>query len=492
MKTRLASLFHSACALLAAFAAASAGAFLINIDVLTVDEYVNDVNGHYFLVADPNEKAALDRSGYWHPTGHSFSAYVSYAQGHSEVCRFYAPGPDTHFFTADPRECDGLRRDGLGWNFEGVPFRIDRPVDGACAALHTPVYRLYNNRFAFNDSNHRYVADPDLRADLVRQGWIDEGVVFCPTFASFAANKTFGTLAAAVRPVAECTNEDLNIGSCIATNNLPVSLTTHIVGWAPPFYVTRGPQWSQSYFDMTGFDGDVYTSQSGDDTGAVLAHSFIQSYFPASPTLGVRVSPLDAAGPLASIEPVYQFSTRAPAAGAQDARVFPWRAPRENRLELSFGLYVKTARRSDAQSHAYGAPMIEFRDTRSGFAVDVTMLTFATFPPGEFVGQMDPVTGNVIVSTAFWDHPMFGTRVSGDFIPLGGDVAAPSLMQRFLFRITPDDFAKILAMAKTTNPALSRDPKDYLLVNIRFRNGVLGNAELGATLDNFAVSLYGY
>ncbi|MGZ5083058.1 MAG: hypothetical protein ACXWHA_06775, partial [Usitatibacter sp.] len=224
----------------------------------------------------------------------------------------------------------------------------------------------------------------------------------------------------------------------------------------------------------------------------VLAHSFIQSYFPASPTLGVRVSPLDAAGPLASIEPVYQFSTRAPAAGAQDARVFPWRAPRENRLELSFGLYVKTARRSDAQSHAYGAPMIEFRDTRSGFAVDVTMLTFATFPPGEFVGQMDPVTGNVIVSTAFWDHPMFGTRVSGDFIPLGGDVAAPSLMQRFLFRITPDDFAKILAMAKTTNPALSRDPKDYLLVNIRFRNGVLGNAELGATLDNFAVSLYGY
>jgi len=42
-----------------------------------------------------------------------------------------------------------------------------------------PVYRVYNNRFAFNDSNHRYTTDPAVYNSMQQQGWLPEGVVMC-------------------------------------------------------------------------------------------------------------------------------------------------------------------------------------------------------------------------------------------------------------------------------------------------------------------------
>ena len=42
-----------------------------------------------------------------------------------------------------------------------------------------PVYRLYNNRFQFNDTNHRFTTDFENVAPLQRQGWTYEGVAFC-------------------------------------------------------------------------------------------------------------------------------------------------------------------------------------------------------------------------------------------------------------------------------------------------------------------------
>jgi serine protease len=53
------------------------------------------------------------------------------------------------------------------------------PIDGACAAGTTPLYRLYNNRWLYNDSNHRFVSRQDLREKMASQGWIDEGVAMC-------------------------------------------------------------------------------------------------------------------------------------------------------------------------------------------------------------------------------------------------------------------------------------------------------------------------
>lgn len=39
--------------------------------------------------------------------------------------------------------------------------------------------RVYNNRFAFNDSNHRYMTSQSLYTQMLGLGWSGEGTVFC-------------------------------------------------------------------------------------------------------------------------------------------------------------------------------------------------------------------------------------------------------------------------------------------------------------------------
>ena len=41
------------------------------------------------------------------------------------------------------------------------------------------LYRAYNNRFAQNDSNHRYATDVAVYNSMVTMGWSGEGVVMC-------------------------------------------------------------------------------------------------------------------------------------------------------------------------------------------------------------------------------------------------------------------------------------------------------------------------
>ena len=97
------------------------------------------------------------------------------------MCRFYGTpgrGPNSHFFTADPAECAAVMRDP-GWTFEGLTMRVVSAVGGICALDTIPVYRVYNNRFAFNDSNHRYTTSRMTREQMKAQDWVDEGTVFC-------------------------------------------------------------------------------------------------------------------------------------------------------------------------------------------------------------------------------------------------------------------------------------------------------------------------
>ena len=97
------------------------------------------------------------------------------------VCRFYAGGPNSHFYTANTSECQWLRsleaqnrsasagKAFLDWGFETIAFWALVPENGQCAAGTTPVYRAYNHRAAKNDSNHRFMPDERIRAanDLV-------------------------------------------------------------------------------------------------------------------------------------------------------------------------------------------------------------------------------------------------------------------------------------------------------------------------------------
>lgn len=162
----------------------------------TVTEFYQENLDHYFISAGADEIDGLDAGagGGWKRTGQSFHAWLRQADapaGAVPVCRFYAAGPNSHFYTADASECSMLqalerqqRADAaargvrfLGWGFENIAFFTVPAVNGACPAGTEPVWRSYNNRATENDSNHRFTADARQRAAM--QGWADEGVAFC-------------------------------------------------------------------------------------------------------------------------------------------------------------------------------------------------------------------------------------------------------------------------------------------------------------------------
>ncbi len=162
--------------------------------VSNVVEYYHEGLDHYFMAAGPDEIALLDAAGQggWKRTGQRFGAWLKAVDAplnaHA-VCRFYAAGPNSHFYTGDERECQQLRdleRDGranagakpfLGWAFEGIAFWALMPQFDQCLAAGVPVYRTYNNRAAQGDSNHRFIVDAQVRGSMA--GWFEEGVAFC-------------------------------------------------------------------------------------------------------------------------------------------------------------------------------------------------------------------------------------------------------------------------------------------------------------------------
>lgn len=151
---------------------------------------------HYFISASGDEVDLVDAGGQgaWMRTGQSFHAWLRAEDappGAQPVCRFYAAGPNSHFYTASADECAGLksleqaqRADAaalgqpfLGWAYEGIAFYALVPANGQCPSATLPVWRSYNDRAAQDDSNHRFTVDPEQH--LAMQGWVDEGPVFC-------------------------------------------------------------------------------------------------------------------------------------------------------------------------------------------------------------------------------------------------------------------------------------------------------------------------
>ena len=165
----------------------------------TVD-FPNAPGGHFFYSSDPAEQAAVDAgaAGQFHRTARQFAT-----GGSSPVCRFYGsqtPGPNSHFFTVNAAECQGLKSSQIvptpstvqQWNYEGIAYAATPPVVGAnnvpaCPAGTLPIYRAYNNAFPLAgprnpwDSNHRFTPLQTDIVTMVSLGWRDEGIAFCTT-----------------------------------------------------------------------------------------------------------------------------------------------------------------------------------------------------------------------------------------------------------------------------------------------------------------------
>jgi len=159
-----------------------------------ITEFYNSMLGHYFVTANLAEASAIDGGSAgpgWSRTGESWKAWVGGPiPNAAEVCRFYGAtdtnpetgarrGPNSHFYTLQPDECAAVKLDS-GWTYEFAgKFWLMKPEGAACPDWTQPVYRVYNNRFAENDSNHRYMTSVALYNQMVGQGWSGEGVVMC-------------------------------------------------------------------------------------------------------------------------------------------------------------------------------------------------------------------------------------------------------------------------------------------------------------------------
>ena len=165
--------------------------------LMPVIEYYHRGLDHYFMAGGPDEVKLLDAGvqGEWKRTGEVFKAWLRQADAPANahpVCRFYAYGPNSHFFTGDAYECQLLKDEEateraqaaaagtpfLGWGYEGIGFWALTPEGGVCPAGSDPVYRVYNNRWAQGDSNHRFMFDGPLRWAMQTIG-IDEGAMLC-------------------------------------------------------------------------------------------------------------------------------------------------------------------------------------------------------------------------------------------------------------------------------------------------------------------------
>ena len=166
---------------------------LLSLPKVQIIEYFNQHLNHFFIAAATQpDVPALDSGAIpgWARTGRTFNAYVTAESGLAGVCRFYIPPAkgDSHFFTVSAAECSAIydaaynplnpaHATYVGFVYEnGAAFVLDPPVNGTCPPTRVPVWRLWNARV---DTNHRYVTTLQLRAQMLAQGYVDEGIQMC-------------------------------------------------------------------------------------------------------------------------------------------------------------------------------------------------------------------------------------------------------------------------------------------------------------------------
>lgn len=448
----------------------------------TVHEYVNEITGHYVLLEGP-EATDVDRGSAgpgWRRTGRTLGAYWN-LQG-VPLYRFYSPAHNSHFFTLDAAEAEVLKRPGSEWIYEKVPFTLPA---FPCGSYGVPVHRLYNNRAHLADANHRFVGDPGIRDAMVAAGWTYEGVAFCATHAHAGPVRAFE-----VAPVVDVGGprdfilgkDDCarRAGSCVALDQL-AAMAHRFTSFLPPWYVVRNPGYPGELAAIVGSAGDeAWSAQS--DPARVAASSFVQR----DGGLGIHIVGAErASGAYAGASPMHTL----PGSGSE--RVFPWNGATDQALVIRSSLTVTTLRREGPGAHAYGHPLLQFADSRSGRGFYVTIQAFGSVQPADFVGP-DARNGWAIVSTVFRGEPAFGRRIAGDFAACDAQSQAACLPARreYAFELRREDFREVLRRARSVDAALSADPADYFVAAFGFHAETYLDARLGLGVSDVKLELF--
>lgn len=154
-------------------------------EALPIYAFFNHHTGHYLITASEAERDGIVKGSAgdgWVTADEGFAGWPAAGpapDAAEPICRFYSPVVNSHFYTASAAECDGLKQTDSGWTYEGIAFRALIPEGGSCPGGTVAVWRLYNDRAAQLDSNHRFVASGETYRSMMAIGWIGEGVAFC-------------------------------------------------------------------------------------------------------------------------------------------------------------------------------------------------------------------------------------------------------------------------------------------------------------------------
>lgn len=176
---------------------------------VTVVEYYNSKVAAYFLTGRAAEQAVLDGVSDFQRTGMTFQATAATGSdaGKAAICRYKilvnaASQVYSHFYGL-PADCATITALNLStFTNEGLDFAVTPPVNGSCpASAPVAVYRSLRAGTRIDTPNHRYSVSASTYADMNKQGWTGEGVVFCvpgatdqtarPVFAAASVNAAY-------------------------------------------------------------------------------------------------------------------------------------------------------------------------------------------------------------------------------------------------------------------------------------------------------------
>jgi hypothetical protein len=284
-----------------------------------------------------------------------------------------------------------------------------------------------------------------------------------------------------IRSGAACAAAIEAIRTCIGFINVPPP--EHVIVPAPlvPLEVFAAP-----FRDRTGLAslGPVYASRNPEPA----SDSFVQLADPR--TFGIHLDTRSRGTAfLSNINPLFQFERFEPAPGAFDARLTPWLGPDARNVEIAFSFDLRVKRVTAAPgSMAYGHPTFDLWDRKSNIHFYFIVMAFGTVPLIDNI-LWDDASGKVIVQTAFRQSPYGRNFGAGPFATPSPWVApAPEgVGGHYEFRFNVEEFRRILAAARTLEPALSADPADYIFDDFHFNTEIGGDGEIGETLANIEV-----
>lgn len=395
---------------------------------LDIVEFRNTLTGHFFMTGDPGEIAAFDsgQAG----MGWARTGAVLEALRYESSCVATKVCAAVHRFYRPHNNTHFYTANEVEIARSSVPGSGLRHEGIAFMTNTCPAgnSRYYNNRP--DDPNHRYAGRQEA---MLAKGWVEEKSALCTfnrslPFKQVTLDYGRSPLQSAPTSLEECRKRD---GACLAVSNV-----------------------TPEEVEVTG------------ERGVRLKIS----------TNGRAPQQLASAGPFYGL-------------GAESFRLFHG-YPLDTELTFQHSGALLAAKATDTSSQVYGHPVLELNDSRSGLPLHFSVLTFGDDLATDYLGR-DALSGTVIVGTTH--------RRDSPFLVIGANESfQPSILQAhpngwpvgLSFRMTRNEFRRVIDRARQIEPALSADPSDYVLTALRYKNEIAGNGVIEMSFGFvFSVSL---